>query len=72
MPFDPGNERPSRAAVSEQMRKARETASQLLQEQGSTSTIDEPSRMNLDGEQQSEGITQNMPLATIDFPLKAV
>src|SRR5579875_270534 len=67
MHFDPGNERPSRAAVSEQMRKARETASQLLQEQGSLSTIDEPSRMNLDGEQQSEGINQNMPLATIDF-----
>src|SRR5579875_577026 len=67
MHFDPGNERPSIAAVSEQMRKARETASQLLQEQGSTSTIDEPSRMNLDGEQQSEGINQNMPLATIDF-----
>ncbi|GLV56042.1 hypothetical protein KDH_28860 [Dictyobacter sp. S3.2.2.5] len=65
--FDPRNEWPAVAAIGEQMLQTPEAPGEILQEQGSSSTINESCRMNLDSERQSKGIHQQMPFAPEDF-----
>lgn len=65
--LDPLEERAGIAAIGEQHAHAWETADEIAQEQRGSVTINEPGGMDLDGEQQPQGIHQQVPFAPVDF-----